>query len=91
MCSLIFSFETPNGVHSVAFQLKNIQATSKGSDQTATLLVAHTTFLEISCHGSYILEIISCDLSIHTMDNPDFIVCSLMDIQLVSNMFSDTR
>ena len=27
--------------------------TSKGSDQTARMLVAHTTLLEISCRGSY--------------------------------------
>ena len=27
----------------------------------------------------YILEIITCDLSIYTMDHPDFIVCSFME------------
>ena len=31
------SLETPNGVQSVAYHSKNIQPTSKGSDQTARM------------------------------------------------------
>ena len=34
LCSLLLSLETPNDVQSVALQSYNIQATSKGSDQT---------------------------------------------------------
>ena len=34
----------------------NIQVTSKGSDQTARMLLAHTTLLEISCRGSFVLD-----------------------------------
>ena len=53
-----FQLETPNDVQSVVLHLFNINATSKGSDQTAVcagwseaLLVAHTILLEISCRG----------------------------------------
>ena len=37
LCSLLLSLETPNDVHSVALHSYNIQATSKGSDQTARM------------------------------------------------------
>ena len=37
MCSLLLSLVTPNDVQSVASHSKNIQATSKGSDQTARM------------------------------------------------------
>ena len=37
LCSLLLSLETPNHVRSVAQQSKNIQATNKGSDQTARM------------------------------------------------------
>ena len=36
LCNLLFSLETQN-VRSVALQSQNIQATSKGSDQTARM------------------------------------------------------
>ena len=36
-CSLLLSLETPNVGRSVALLLRNIQATSKGSDQTACM------------------------------------------------------
>ena len=69
LCSLLLSFETLNDVQSVAKHSENIQATSKGSDQTVcicaggseALLVAHTTLLEISCRGSNIYVVpITC-------------------------------
>ena len=37
LCSLLLSLETPNDVHSVAQHSYNMQATSKGSDQTARM------------------------------------------------------
>ena len=37
MCSRLLSLETPNDVESVALHSKNIQATCKGSDQTARM------------------------------------------------------
>ena len=62
MFRLLLSFETPNAVRSVAYVSKNIQATSKGSDQSGIcagwsepLLVAYTTLLEILCCGSFCL------------------------------------
>ena len=47
------SLETPNDAQSIAQESWNIQATGKGSEP---LLVAHTTLLEISYHGSYVLR-----------------------------------
>ena len=56
-----FKLRTPNDVQSVAQQSSNIQATSKAlirlcvsAGWSGPLLVAHTTLLEISCHGSII-------------------------------------
>ena len=37
LCGLLLSLETPNDVRSIVQQSKNIQATSKGSDQTARM------------------------------------------------------
>ena len=37
LCSLPLSLETPDGVHLVAEQSQNSQATSKGSDQTGQM------------------------------------------------------
>ena len=54
LTSVDSDLETPNGVQSVAKQLKNIQATSEGSVQTQPVLVAHNTLLELSCHGSFV-------------------------------------
>ena len=56
LCTLILSLETQNDVQSVALHSQNVQVTSKGSDQTAVMLVAHTTLFEIPCHGSYMLR-----------------------------------
>ena len=60
MCRRLLSLETPNDVQSVAKYSRNIQVGSKVSGirlrvlagWSETLLVAHTTLLEISCHGS---------------------------------------
>ena len=46
LCSHFLSLKTPNVAQSAAQHSKNIQATSKGSDQTARML-------EISCRGLY--------------------------------------
>ena len=37
LCSLLLSLETTNDVQSVASESYNIQATSKGSDQSASM------------------------------------------------------
>ena len=56
LCSLLLNLQISNGVQSVALESWNIQATSKGSYQTARMLVAHTIFLEISSRGSYMIR-----------------------------------
>ena len=63
LCSLLLSLETPNDVQSVAEESLNIQATSKGSYQTAHMhrlvwafVGAHTLLLEILWHNSITLS-----------------------------------
>ena len=61
LCSLGLSLETPNAVPPVANTHRMFKGLAKVlirlrvcAGWSERLLVAHTTLLEISCHGSYI-------------------------------------
>ena len=47
MCSLFLSLKTPNAVQLVAEQSQNIQATSKGSDQTVRIYIVGYLMLQL--------------------------------------------
>ena len=62
LCSLFLSLETPNDVRSVAQQSKNIQATSKSSDQTACMRRLTRGFADRTYHivGNLMSWLILC-------------------------------
>ena len=65
LCSFLLGLETPNEVRSVAYTHRIIKRQAKALSSlrvcpgwSEPLLVAHTTLLDISCQGSFVLCLI---------------------------------